>query len=84
MKSVGEVMAIGRSFPEALQKAIFNEVFGGQFGSDRADGIKKGVDDPTGKEAVNLAFDPLGWPGEKMGEALGRWFDSRSEALPTK
>lgn len=69
---------------ETIQKAIFNEVFGGQFGSDRADGIKKGIDDPTGKEAVNLAFDPVGWPGEKMGEALGRWFDSRSETLPTK
>jgi hypothetical protein len=69
---------------ETLQKAIFNEVFGGQVGSDVGDKIKQRVDDPTGKEAVNLAFDPLGWPGEKMGEALGRWFDSRSEALPTK
>lgn len=52
MKSVGEVMAIGRSFPEALQKAIRMLEIG-------QDGLSNGVDDskllPTSQRLFSIA-----------------------------
>ncbi|HEU4939985.1 MAG TPA: carbamoyl-phosphate synthase large subunit, partial [Candidatus Eisenbacteria bacterium] len=81
MKSVGEVMAIGRTFKEALQKAIR----GLETGSGRS-GFGRGIDDSRIKEKL-LSPDPdrifyvkraceLGWSHEEIHRMTGidAWF----------
>ncbi|HQR24641.1 MAG TPA: carbamoyl-phosphate synthase large subunit, partial [Steroidobacteraceae bacterium] len=56
MKSVGEVMAIGRTFQESLQKALRGLETG-------IDGLTPVVSQPLGEEAVNALLEELRMPG---------------------
>ena len=91
MKSVGEVMAIGRSFEEALQKAIRMtgvSEFGLQFDGKRKpipEGqLKSALARPTDKRlfAVYQALGD-GWPVKKIGAATGidPWFIFKIEEI---
>ncbi len=56
MKSVGEVMAIGRTFQESLQKALRGLETG-------IDGLTPVVRQPLGEEAMNALLEELRMPG---------------------
>ncbi len=70
MRSVGEAMAIGRTFPEALQKAL-RSLENGRFGlnADPAEDKLKDVDDDELAQAVTLPTPDRIYA---MGEALRR------------
>jgi len=91
MKSVGEVMAIGRSFEEALQKAIRMtgvSEFGLQFDGKRRPvpeaKLKSALARPTDKRlfAVYQALGD-GWTVKKIGAATGidPWFIFKIESI---
>ena len=73
MRSVGEAMAIGRSFPDALQKAL-RSLENGRAGlnADRAEQLHQLLDDASLEEAISTPT-----PGRvfEMGEALRRGWD---------
>ena len=73
MRSVGEAMAIGRSFPDALQKAL-RSLENGRAGlnADRAERPHQQLDDPSLEEAIST---PTPSRVFEMGEALRRGWD---------
>jgi len=89
MKSVGEVMAIGRTFPEALQKALRGLEAGLQgLGLDRKDPLLRGGSMPEEEVRAHLATPNAervswirlalrsGWSVERVGEetSIDPWF----------
>lgn len=80
MKSVGEVMAIGRSFPEALQKAVRMLNIGAHGLSDHSfkfDDLEKEISPPTDK-TIFAIYEALkkGYSVEKIHDLsqIDRWF----------
>ncbi len=80
MKSVGEVMAIGRKFEEALQKAIRMLQVGmwGVVGNDvEFSNVKKGIEQPNDKRvfAIVKAIE-MGWGIDKIHDLskIDKWF----------
>jgi carbamoyl-phosphate synthase large subunit len=73
MRSVGEAMSIGRSFPEALQKAL-RSMEQGRFGlnADPGEQMVRGLDDDALRVAVAT---PTPSRIFEVGEALRRGFD---------
>jgi carbamoyl-phosphate synthase large subunit len=89
MKSVGEVMAIGRTFPEALQKALRSLEAGRQgLGLDRKDPLLRGGSLPEEEVRARLAVPGAdrvqwlryamksGWSVERVAETtnIDPWF----------
>lgn len=80
MKSVGEVMAIGRNFEEAFQKAIrqIDPSFIGFQGSDEFDDLDNALSEPTDRRwlAVGQALIHEGYSVEKVHELtkIDSWF----------
>ena len=70
MKSVGEVMAIGRTFPEALLKGLRSlELDGGQKGLGSAAGEEDLTGAPRAAAPADLAAHPPGVGGARRGRA---------------
>ncbi|KAL2709570.1 Carbamoyl-phosphate synthase arginine-specific large chain [Kluyveromyces marxianus] len=80
MKSVGEVMAIGRNFEEAFQKAIreIDPSFIGFQGSDEFDDLDDALSEPTDRRwlAVGQALIHEGYTVERVHELtkIDSWF----------
>ena len=80
MKSVGEVMAIGRKFEEALQKAVrmLNQNLHGLTGNNlKFEDIEKELSRPTDKRLLAIAYAiKNGYTIEKVHELtkIDRWF----------
>lgn len=86
MKSVGEVMAVGRCFEEALQKAlrmlqvgvyglVCNDIF--------FDDLKKGLENPTDKRVFAIAQASGRYPIDKIMELtqVDKWFLQKIENI---
>jgi hypothetical protein len=69
---------------ETVFKALFGEMFGGQFGANRADKWKSNTNSSGWKTFHDYFSDPLGLPGEKISNKLRDLFDKRAETLPTQ
>ncbi|KAI5122391.1 hypothetical protein M0805_002942 [Coniferiporia weirii] len=86
MKSVGEVMAIGRTFEETIQKAIraIDDQFPGFSKSDIVDDIDEELLNPTDKRifAIHTAFS-RGYSVEKIWQMtnIDKWFLTRLQNL---
>ncbi|OSD00398.1 carbamoyl-phosphate synth [Trametes coccinea BRFM310] len=86
MKSVGEVMSIGRSFQETIQKAIraIDDQFSGFAKNDYVEDIDEELMNPTDKRifAINTAFH-RGYSVEKIWQMtnIDKWFLTKLESI---
>ncbi|KAI8976280.1 carbamoyl-phosphate synth [Trametes punicea] len=86
MKSVGEVMSIGRSFQETIQKAIraIDDQFSGFAKNDYVEDIDEELMNPTDKRifAINTAFH-RGYSVDKIWQMtnIDKWFLTKLESI---
>ncbi|KAI0085254.1 carbamoyl-phosphate synthase [Irpex rosettiformis] len=86
MKSVGEVMSIGRTFEETIQKAIraIDDQFAGFAKNDFVEDIDEELENPTDKRifAISTAFH-RGYSVEKIWQMtnIDRWFLTKLETI---
>jgi carbamoyl-phosphate synthase/aspartate carbamoyltransferase len=86
MKSVGEVMAIGRTFEETIQKAIrcIDDQFPGFGDHVKIDDIDYEIQNPTDKRLFAIAAAlKKGYSVDKLNEMsnIDKWFLTRLERL---